>query len=99
MKRTIIAVIPARLQSRRLPRKVLLPLAGRPLLEHVWRRVRRCKAIDAVYIATDSKEVASAVQKFGGDVIMTSKTCPSGTDRVAEALDKTKDSGRYSFSF
>ncbi|MEW6168826.1 MAG: 3-deoxy-manno-octulosonate cytidylyltransferase [Pseudomonadota bacterium] len=76
-------VIPARLGSTRLPRKVLRTLAGRPLLHHVWEAA--CSAgAEAVVIATDSTEVLDACGAFGADVQMTSAQHQSGTDRVAE---------------
>lgn len=86
MPRRIVAVIPARLGSTRLPRKMLAPLAGRPLVEHVWRRLRKCRQLDGLYIATDSPEIARTAEAFGAECVMTSKRCPSGTDRVMEAL-------------
>jgi len=86
--RDVVAIIPARLGSHRLPRKVLLNLAGRPVIEHVWRKLRRCKQTADIYVATDSPEVAERVEGFGGKVVMTSSNCPSGTDRVYEALRK-----------
>lgn len=81
-------VIPARLQSQRLPRKILRNIAGRPLIEHVWRRVRRCRSVCGVWVATDSEEVADRVRDFGGEAVMTSSRCVSGTDRVFEAVKK-----------
>lgn len=86
--RDVVAIIPARLPSKRLPRKPLANLAGRPLIEHVWRRVRRCKFLHGVFVATDSEEIAEVVTGFGGVPIMTSSKHPSGTDRVAEALEE-----------
>jgi 3-deoxy-manno-octulosonate cytidylyltransferase (CMP-KDO synthetase) len=87
LRRKVVAVIPARLASSRLPRKVLRPLAGKPVIEHVWRRIQRCKYLSDVYVATDSREIADVVTGFGGQVIMTSPKCASGTDRVCEALE------------
>ncbi len=81
------AVIPARLESTRLPKKVLLPIQGRPMLWHVWRRASEAESIDQVYIATDSEEVRAAAEAWGGRVVMTSPDCPSGTMRIASALD------------
>jgi 3-deoxy-manno-octulosonate cytidylyltransferase (CMP-KDO synthetase) len=89
MNRRIVAIIPARLGSHRLPRKLLLPLGGRTVIEHVWRRVSRCKAVDDVLVATDSAEIARCVEGFGGKAVRTSSKCPSGTDRVNEALQST----------
>ena len=81
----VLAVIPARLASTRLPRKVLLRETGKPLIQHVWEGVRACKAIDRIVVATDAEEVADAVKAFGGEAVLTSPACASGTDRVAEA--------------
>jgi 3-deoxy-manno-octulosonate cytidylyltransferase (CMP-KDO synthetase) len=82
-----IAVIPARLQSTRLPRKVLADLCGRPLLWHVWNRVIQAKRLAGVYIATDAEEVCTAVEAWGGRVLLTSPDCQSGTERIASVLD------------
>lgn len=76
-------VIPARLGSTRLPGKVLLPLAGAPLIEHVYRRAQESGA-DSVCIATDSSEVEKAGCAFGAEVCMTADTHQSGTDRINE---------------
>lgn len=82
------AVIPARLSSSRLPRKVLADIGGRPLIWHVWSRVRQAKKIDEVFIATDSVEVADAATGFGAQVLMTSPDCQSGTERIASVIDQ-----------
>jgi 3-deoxy-manno-octulosonate cytidylyltransferase (CMP-KDO synthetase) len=76
-------VIPARFESTRLPGKVLLPIAGKPMIQHVWDRARESGACDIV-IATDDKKVATAARSFGAQVCMTSESCHSGTDRVAQ---------------
>jgi 3-deoxy-manno-octulosonate cytidylyltransferase (CMP-KDO synthetase) len=78
----VIAVIPARLTSARLPRKVLLPIAGRPMLGWVYRAAIACKRLERVLIATDSNEVAAYANSEGWPSIMTSPTLASGTDRV-----------------
>jgi 3-deoxy-manno-octulosonate cytidylyltransferase (CMP-KDO synthetase) len=82
---TVLAVIPARLASTRLPRKVLLDRTGKPLIQHVWEGAKACPLIDQIVIATDAEEVFAAVTSFGGQAVMTSPECASGTDRVAEA--------------
>ncbi len=82
----IVAVIPARLASTRFPRKVLLPISGIPMVEHVRRRALLCKDIDDVIVATCDNEVAEVVKSFGGQVIMTSENHKNGTTRVSEAL-------------
>ena len=84
MTSRVLGVIPARLASTRLPRKPLHPIAGRPLVEWVWRRVRELGIFDAVVVATDSPEVEAAARAFGASVVLTRADHPSGTDRVAE---------------
>lgn len=83
-----LAVIPARLASSRLPRKPLHRIAGRPLIEWVWRRVTQSALFGAVVIATDSEEIAEAARKFGAVALLTRDDHPSGTDRVAEVAQK-----------
>jgi 3-deoxy-manno-octulosonate cytidylyltransferase (CMP-KDO synthetase) len=84
MNARVLGVIPARLGSTRLPRKPLHLLAGRPLIEWVWRRVAAIGLVDRVVVATDSDEVAEVVRGFGAEARLTSPDHPSGTDRVAE---------------
>lgn len=89
----VLGVIPARLGSSRLPRKPLHPIAGRPLLEWVWRRARALEIFDALVIATDHPEVAAAAASFGAAVEMTDENHPSGTDRVAEVARRGSFAG------
>jgi len=84
--RRVLAVIPARLASTRLQRKPLYPIAGRPLVEWVWRRAVGFDVFDAVVVATDSPEVADACRGFGAQVRLTAPDHPSGTDRIAEVV-------------
>jgi 3-deoxy-manno-octulosonate cytidylyltransferase (CMP-KDO synthetase) len=77
-------VIPARLASTRLPRKLLLTETGRPLLQHTYEAAQQAQKPSEVVIAADHEEIAAAARSFGARVIMTSPTCPSGTDRLAE---------------
>lgn len=81
----IAAVIPARLSSTRLERKVLREIAGRPMVEWVWRAAAGCGLMDPVVVATDSDEVADACREREIPVAMTSPNCTSGSDRVREA--------------
>jgi 3-deoxy-manno-octulosonate cytidylyltransferase (CMP-KDO synthetase) len=86
----IAGVIPARLSSTRLSRKVLRMIAGRPMVEWVWRAAAGSGLMDPVVVATDSEEVAEACRERGIPVAMTSPECPSGSDRVrevAQAID------------
>ena len=76
-------VIPARYDSSRLPGKVLLPLAGKPMLQWVHERARDSKAAEVI-IATDDERIAEAARGFTADVAMTGRTHVSGTDRIAE---------------
>ncbi|HEX8906818.1 MAG TPA: 3-deoxy-manno-octulosonate cytidylyltransferase [Longimicrobiaceae bacterium] len=86
MTRPVLGVIPARLASVRLPRKPLHPIAGRPLIEWVWRRAVDSGVFDAVVIATDAPEVEQAARGFGASAVLTRAEHPSGTDRVAEVV-------------
>jgi 3-deoxy-manno-octulosonate cytidylyltransferase (CMP-KDO synthetase) len=80
----IAAVIPARLQSTRMARKVLRPIAGRPMVEWVWRAASASGLMDPVVVATDAEEVADVCRARSIPVVMTSSACPSGSDRVRE---------------
>lgn len=80
-----IAIIPARYDSVRFPGKLLEPLAGRPLIQHVAERCLRIPAIDAVVVATDDDRIATAASALDVAVVMTSSALASGTDRVAAA--------------
>lgn len=81
----IAGVIPARLQSTRLSRKVLRMIAGRPMVEWVWRAASASGLMDPVVVATDSDEVAAVCGGRAIPVLMTSPRCASGSDRVREA--------------
>lgn len=82
---SIVAVIPARYPSTRLPGKPLLRDTGKYLIQHVWERVRQAQgAIQDFHVATDDSRVFEAVKSFGGNAILTRADHPSGTDRVAE---------------
>jgi 3-deoxy-manno-octulosonate cytidylyltransferase (CMP-KDO synthetase) len=88
----VLVLIPARMASTRLPGKPLADIAGVPMIVHVWRRAVAA-GIGPALVATDSPEVAAAVEKFGGKAVMTRRDHVSGTDRVHEALGKI-DPGR-----
>src|SRR5262245_25352279 len=81
---SVIAVIPARYQSSRLPGKALAEIDGRPMIEHVYRRAADARSVSSIIVATDDERIASAVRAFGGEVRMTSAAHQSGTDRIAE---------------
>jgi len=81
-------VIPARYASTRLPHKMLLKETGKSLLEHTYEAACGAKKAAGVLVATDHAEIAREVERFGGDFVMTSPDCASGTDRVAEVARK-----------
>ncbi len=78
----VLGVIPARLASTRLPRKMLRSVAGEPMLAWVYRAARACLALDRVLIATDSSEIMQLAQSLGFPAVFTPEDCRSGTDRV-----------------
>lgn len=81
----ILCVIPARLGSTRLPRKMLANINGQPLIQHTYQRASECPTLTKVVVATDSQEIAAAVKEVGGEVIMTPVNIETGSDRVALA--------------
>ena len=83
---SVLAVIPARFHSTRLPGKILADIAGHPMIEHVFRRTTAARLVHAAVVATDDERIARAVESFGGAAIMTRADHVSGTDRIAEAV-------------
>jgi 3-deoxy-manno-octulosonate cytidylyltransferase (CMP-KDO synthetase) len=79
-----LGIIPARYGSTRLPGKPLVPLLGKPLVQHVWERARLARRLSGLLVATDDERIASVVTGFGGLAVMTSPGHASGTDRLAE---------------
>lgn len=79
-----VGIIPARYASSRLPGKALAEIAGRTMIEHVYRQARKAKSLTRVIIATDDPRIEAAVRAFGGEVALTRADHPSGTDRIAE---------------
>src|SRR5438477_11477274 len=80
----VVAVIPARYASSRLPGKALADIDGRPMIEHVYRRVSASPIVSQVIVATDDLRIATRVSGFGGRVRLTKPTHETGTDRLAE---------------
>ena len=80
-------IIPARYASTRLPGKPLLDIAGKPMIQHVYERARESGA-QSVTVATDDARIRTACEKFGAQVVMTSEAHRSGTERLAEAIQK-----------
>ncbi|AGH37961.1 3-deoxy-manno-octulosonate cytidylyltransferase 1 [Bibersteinia trehalosi USDA-ARS-USMARC-188] len=80
-------IIPARYASSRLPRKPLLDIVGKPMIQHVWEKAQQAGA-SRVIVATDHPEIESVVKSFGGEVCLTSDKHNSGTERLAEVIEK-----------
>ena len=78
-------VIPARFASSRFPGKPLADILGKPMIRHVWERCVEALGREHVYVATDDARIREACEGFDARVLMTSSTCLTGTDRVAEA--------------
>ena len=86
MKRRIVGVIPSRWGSTRFPGKSLALIGGRPLLAWVVERARQARRLDEILVATDDERIAGAAREFGATAVMTRVDHPSGTDRIAEAI-------------
>lgn len=84
---TATVIIPARYASTRLPGKPLLAETGKPLIRHVIEAVDQADCVSRVIVATDDDRIAQAVQAAGAQAVMTSQSCRTGTDRLAEAAD------------
>lgn len=80
----VVAIIPARYGSTRLPGKPLASIGGKPMIQHVYESASKARVLDRVLVATDDRRIAAAVKKFGGEAVLTSKHHTSGTDRLAE---------------
>lgn len=87
-----LILIPARMQASRLPGKPLAEIAGEPMIAHVWRRATEA-GVGRVIVATDSTEIAGAVEKAGGEAVMTRADHASGSDRIHEAMTKADPGG------
>ena len=84
----VVAIIPARMASTRLPGKPLLEIAGLPMIEHVRRRTLLCRSFAEVVVATCDRAIAEVVARYGGRCLMTSPDHPAATDRVSEAMQQ-----------
>jgi 3-deoxy-manno-octulosonate cytidylyltransferase (CMP-KDO synthetase) len=82
-----IGVIPARWGSTRFEGKVLADLLGKPVVQHVWESAKKAKALDDLIVACDDERIMKVVEGFGGKAVYTSVDQPSGTDRLAEAVN------------
>ncbi len=90
MRPKVLAVIPARMAASRFPGKPLALISGKMLIQHLYEEASKSNLINKVIIATDSSQVAGAAENFGAEVMMTSNSHKTGSDRAAEALEKYK---------
>lgn len=84
----VVVIIPSRYGSIRFDGKPLANICGKPMIQWVCLRAMQAKCIESVHVATDDSRIRDAVNRFGGNVVMTSSKCRSGTDRVAEAAER-----------
>ncbi len=91
-KNNVLILIPARLNSRRLPAKALLPINNLPLIIHVYKRAKLAKKADEVIICCDEKKIYNVAKKYGANAILTSQHHENGTERICEAYKKLKKS-------
>lgn len=87
----ILGIIPARFASSRFPGKPLIPILGKSLLQRTFENARQVQILDKLLIATDDLRISDHVREFGGEAVMTSKDCLTGTDRLAEVLQKNPE--------
>lgn len=87
----ILCVIPSRIGSTRLPRKPLLLIKGKPMVQWVYENATSCRIINKVIVATDSAEIAKVIEDINGNVVMTDPHLPTGTDRVAAVAKNYPD--------
>lgn len=84
----VVVIIPSRYGSTRFDGKPLAQIAGKPMIQRVCEQATKAACVDSVYVATDDLRIRDAVELFDGKVVMTSSTCRSGTDRVADAAQR-----------
>ena len=87
----IICMIPSRMQSTRLPRKPLLPIQGKPMIQWVYENASRCQIFHEVIVATDHPEIAALITAIGGKVAMTDPDLPTGSERCAAVAKNYSD--------
>lgn len=81
----VVGMIPARLESSRLPEKALIDICGLPMVVHTYKRSRYAKKLDDLYVVTDNEKIRQTVEQHGGKVLMTGRHHKTGSDRLAEA--------------
>ena len=91
----ILGIIPSRLKSSRIKEKPTYNVCGMPLIEHVFRRAKKCKQLDKLVVATDSTKIKKIIDSINGECIMTSKHHQNGTERMGEVIKKYSDYDYY----
>lgn len=91
----IAGIIPARYGSSRFPGKPLALIAGKTLINRTYDNAKRCQLLDEVYVVTDDKRIFDHVVGFGGKAVMTPSECPTGTERIAEAIKSENQLSDY----
>lgn len=87
----ILGIIPARYQSTRFPGKPLVDILGKPMIQRVYEQCKKSTLLSEIIVATDDERIASVVKDFGGKVMLTKESHPSGTDRCLEVLENYKE--------
>lgn len=87
----VLGIIPSRFGSKRFPGKPLIDLKGKTMIERVYMGAKKSKMLDHLIVATDDMRIYNEVNRFGGEVVMTSKNHDSGTERCAEVIEKYND--------
>ncbi len=87
----VIGMIPARFDSKRFPGKPLALIAGKTLIQRTYESVKRCTTLSSLVVATNDQRIFDHVRSFGGEVCMTSYDCPTGTDRLVDAIQQRGD--------
>jgi 3-deoxy-manno-octulosonate cytidylyltransferase (CMP-KDO synthetase) len=83
-----VGIIPARFSSTRFPGKPLAMIAGKTMIERVYKNAEKAKSLSGLFVATDDERIFSTIKSFGGKAVMTSPDCRSGSDRIAEAAEQ-----------
>lgn len=86
--KSIIGIIPARYASQRFPGKPLAKILGKTLIQRTYENAKQCSVLERIVVATDDQRIFDHVADFGGEVVMTSVDCPTGSDRLVDALAK-----------
>ncbi len=93
METRCLGIIPARYASQRAPGKPLMDLAGKPMIQRVWEQSKKARRLTKVVIATDDERIFDCAKSFGAEVMMTSPSHPTGSDRAAEVVQRLRDNG------